>query len=154
MDRYKLSFNAPGYYYRREKAREMSINIVYNGSDYHDEHQPKEVLYDRDVISYVFKYKGEVVQPDSVKLNVERLCKCKLTFITDSLSVERDPGYQPSIAHLMPEKGRHYYGLASLSKDVTIGFRNKPNYTREVIPEVRFFYKQSAAQIRRGMTQY
>ena len=154
VERYKLSFNSPGYYYRKDATREISLNIAYQASDYYNEYQPKEVLYDREVVSYVFKYDGSKVKSDSVRMSVERLCHCKLMFIADSLSAKRDPGYQPSVASLMPQGGRHYYGIANLNQDVVVGFRNKPNFKGEMIPEVRFFYKQSPDLIRRGMTQY
>ncbi|WP_461090314.1 hypothetical protein [Spirosoma gilvum] len=151
FNRYKLSFRSPGYYYRKDEGREMSIDIIVHSGDYWNEHQPKEALYDRDVVSYVLLYDGKKISSDSVRHNVERLCHCKLTFSTDSLS---DAQKKEPIARLMPDGGRHHYGLAKLSEDVTVGFRNKPNFRGASLPEVRFFYKQSATEIKRGMSQY
>lgn len=154
--RHQLSFSAPGYYYRQDDSKEMVINIPYQASDYRDEHQAKEVLYDRNVVSYVFKYKGDRVPFESLQRQVESLCRCKLTFVTDSLSPEKDPGFQTFPAEIkqrLPQKGLHYYATAPLSKDVTIGFRRRPSWRGEDIPEVDFFYRQSPAEIRQRMMQ-
>lgn len=154
VEHYKLSFNSPGYYYRKEATHKMSVRIDFRDSDYYNEHQSEEVLYNRQIVSYVLEYDGSKIESDSIKLKVERLCHCKLTFNVDSLSALRDPGHQPSIVNMLPQGGQHIYATAMLSQDLVVGFRNKPNYKGVVIPEVRFFYKQSPALIRHGMMAY
>lgn len=156
VGRYNLSFNPPGHYYRNGGLKNLSINIAYRAGDYDDEHQSEEVLFDRNVVSYVLQYNGDKTPFDSLRQKVERLCHCKLTFVTDSLSPERDPGFKPfprSIQDRLPQKGLHYYAVASLNKEVAVGFRRRPTWRGENIVEVQFFYQQSPADIRHGMMQ-
>ncbi|RIV18670.1 hypothetical protein DYU11_27250 [Fibrisoma montanum] len=154
VERYKLSYSPPGYYYRRQGGQTLSIYIAYNPGDYDNELQPKEVLYDREVISYVFTYDGDESKPDAVKTKVEALCRCRLTFREDSLSPDRNPVFLPSTIKQLPRQGTHSYATAPLGNDVVVGFRNKPNVKGEVIPEVKFFYRQAPEQIQKAMMTY
>ncbi len=153
---YQLSFTPPGYYFRNDQNSKMVVYIDYHPEDYNNERQSKEALYDRQVVSYVFTYDTMSTSPDSIKRKVEQLCHCKLSFQADSLSADKDAGYsqKSALSKLLPQAGQHSYAIASISEDVVVGFREKPNYEGKTIPEVRFFYGQSPAQIRKGMMQY
>ena len=154
VDRYKFSYSPPGYYYRKQGPQTVSINMAYKPGDYDDEHQPQDVLYNREVTAYVFTYDGDESKPDAVKKQVEALCRCRLTCSEDSLSPDRDPAFLPSTIKRLPREGKHTYAIAQLGNDVVVGFRNKPTFKGEVIPEVKFFYKQTPEQIRRAMMTY
>ena len=93
-------------------------------------------------MSYVFTYNAVNTRSDSAKRKVEQLCQCKLVFQADSLSVEKDPGYsqKPAKSKLPPQAGQHTYAIASISENLVVESREKPNYERKVILEVRFFH--------------
>ena len=131
---HQLDYKPPGFYYKTISVNrgEVFLNYKYKRGDFHNEYQPREILFPREVDSYIFRFPEKDKLQDSLKIAIEKVYKkkFKLTMATNS-----------SIA-AMPMN----YDLFFMEVDscMTIGLASSPTVKkkdRHIV--VRFLYNHS-----------
>jgi hypothetical protein len=131
---HQLDYRPPGYYYKKiaKNKGELILTYDYNKGDFHDEYQPKETLFPRQLDSYMFRFPEKAGLQDSLRVALEKSYgkEFRLTKATS------------------PPKAvmKMNYDLFFLEVDscMTIGLASSPEIKkndRSVI--VRFLYKHS-----------
>ncbi len=131
---HQMDYRPPGFYHKKIQTGkgEVILNYKYKTGDFHDEYQPRETLFPREVDSYIFRFPEKAGLQDSLKIALEKVYqkKFKLTTATNS-----------AIA-AMPMK----YDMFFLEVDscMTIGLASSPivkKKDRRIV--VRFLYNHS-----------
>ncbi len=142
---HQLDYRPPGHYFKKMAGNkgEVILTYKYQKGDFHNEYQPKETLFGRELNSYMFRFYERTGLQDSLKTALEKKYekKFQLTKVTSSPRTIMSRNYD----------------LFFLEVDscMTIGLASSPNLKKaDRIVVVRFLYNQTPEERVSAMMGY
>ncbi|GAB4008424.1 hypothetical protein GCM10028808_14490 [Spirosoma migulaei] len=152
VKRYSLAYKPPGYYYTEmDNGSTVDLGYSYQPGDFFNEHQAKEVLYNREVNTYTHTFPFRSGLIDSLHRVLEVQFKRKMVMCVDTQRFGLNR-MSESLRRSLPNEGTVPYELMRVDSLLTIGLRHKPNLTKyKQAIEVCLFYNQLQAKIKARM---
>lgn len=123
-----LDYRPPGYYFKIFQPNSMEVILYYDykNSDFYNENQPKESLYERQLNSYIFGFYAKKGMYDSLKTMLEN------TYDTKFVWTKRvqNPQY-PNIPKLE-------FDLMKINSCLSVGMKTNKDYDGKNKIVVRF----------------
>ena len=155
VKRYSLAYKPPGYYYA-EMSNGSTVELIYihQPGDFDNEHQAKEVLYNREVSSYVHTFSSRSGLIDSLHRALEAQFKKKMVMHIDTQRFGLKT-MSTSLKNSLPNGGAVPYELMRIDSSLTIGLRYKPNLSKDKQAiEVYLFYNLLQDKIKTRMISF
>ncbi|GAB2604718.1 hypothetical protein [Spirosoma areae] len=156
VKQYNLSYKPPGHYYTESQTGSVvTLEYLFQAGDFDNEHQPKEVLYDRQVHSYIHSFPFRPGLMDSLRHVLEAQFKQKMVMDSDTqrFGLTKLPA---NLQNMLPDGGSVTYGLIRADSSLKVGLRKPPTFSKSSpqFIEVLFLYNRSEEQIEKRMISF